>query len=265
MSGAARRLERRKEARQGLATLFRQPSQLQVIHYSCESFTDTPGGRSPRITSIAIRHVGSRQTRSFSIHQVAERRGLSHTEMEDSYDLLEKKMLDEFYEFVRAHISSYWIHWNMRDINYGFLALAHRYRVLGGEPTEIPESHLFDLASKLIDIYGGSYAPHPRLERIMEINRISGLYFLAGRDEARAFREREYVKLHQSTLRKVDVIHTIAEREWDGSLHTNAKLRDQLGTSVTAWVDWATGTWVFKLAGGIGIALSLGRGLAGLF
>jgi hypothetical protein len=185
--------------------------------------------------------------------------------MEDSYDLLEKVMLDEFYEFVRAHLAFYWIHWNMRDINYGFLALAHRYRVLGGESIEIPESHLYDLATKLIDIYGGAYAPHPRLERLMEINRISGLNFLPGRDEARAFVEREYVKLHQSTLRKVDVIHTIAEREWDGSLRTNAKLRDQLGTSVTAWVDWATGTWVFKLAGGVGIALSVGRAVAGLF
>jgi hypothetical protein len=265
MSGATRRTERRKEARQELAALFRQPGQLNVIHYSCESFYDRPQGRSPRITSIAVRHVGSRQTRSFSIHQVAEREGIAAHDMEENYDDLEKMMLSEFYEFIQSNSSAYWIHWNMRDINYGFPAIAHRYQVLGGHPITVPESHLFDLASKLVGIYGGSYAPNQRLENLMQISGISKRHFLNGQEEAQAFDRKEYYKLHQSTLRKVDVIHTIAERELDGTLRTNSRLTDQLGVSVGAWVEWVTGTWVFKLAGAVGIILSLGRALAALF
>ena len=177
-------------------------------------------------------------------------------------------MLEEFYSFVSQNQSSYWIHWNMRDINYGFLAIAHRYRVLGGEPATIPESHLYDLASKLIDIYGGAYVSHPRMERLMEISHISGKDALSGKEEAQAFEKQEYVKLHLSTLRKVDVIHAIADRELDGTLRTNVRTRDILGTSIAAWVEWATGTWVFKALGGLGIALSairIGELVRGLF
>lgn len=39
------------------------------VHYSCESFYDIQDGRTPRITSIAIRNYASAQTESFSIHQ----------------------------------------------------------------------------------------------------------------------------------------------------------------------------------------------------
>jgi hypothetical protein len=180
--------------------------------------------------------------------------------MEAQYDDLEREMLAQFYEFVRSHSGSNWIHWNMRDINHGFLALNHRYEVLGGKASTIPESSLFDLASKLIDIYGGGYASHPRMERLMEINHISGMDALSGKDEARAFEAKEYVKLHQSTLRKVDVIHTISEREWDGTLRTNAKLRSQLGVSVVAWADWVTSTWVYKVLSAIALMFALLRG-----
>jgi hypothetical protein len=41
-------------------------------------------------------------------------------------------MLDGYFAFVEAHRDSTFIHWNMRDENYGFAALEHRYRVLGG-------------------------------------------------------------------------------------------------------------------------------------
>ena len=33
-------------------------------------------------------------------------------------------MLARFFEFVRRHSHYYWLHWNMRDINYGFAALS---------------------------------------------------------------------------------------------------------------------------------------------
>lgn len=89
----------------------------------------------PRITSIACRNVGSRKTRSFSIHQVSELPKFSGKDARDIYDEIEKKLLDQFFDYVRAHVAhALWVHWNMRDINYGFQAIEHRYEVLGGAP-----------------------------------------------------------------------------------------------------------------------------------
>ncbi|MEB3182016.1 MAG: hypothetical protein VKL59_23715, partial [Nostocaceae cyanobacterium] len=112
---------------------------------------------------------------------------------------------------------------------YGFPALAHRYQVLGGKPVEIDESNLVDLSRLLINIYGVRYIEHPRLQKLMEKNKISVRDFLSGPDEATAFTNKEYVKLHQSTLRKVDVLANIIERTDNGSLKTNAKWKDMYG------------------------------------
>ena len=90
-----------------------------IIHYSCESFYHRPEGRSPRITSIAVRKLDTAQTLSFSIHQIAEERRIPFAEIETHYDVLEREMLDRFYAHVGAHRGMKYVHWNMRDINYG--------------------------------------------------------------------------------------------------------------------------------------------------
>jgi hypothetical protein len=206
------------------------PSHVIVIHYSCEGFDDRPDGSSPRITSIAVRNLGSAQTQSFSIHQMAERRHLSRAQLEQHYDELEKSMLDDFYAYVRTHRDYTWLHWNMRDSKFGFQAIAHRYKVLGGdEPPEIPEDRLFDLPRYLHAIYGRHYAPHPRLESLTKLNKLDNHEFLNGQGESDAFDNKDYVKLHHSTLRKVDIFSVFAERAHDGSLETKADKKDIYG------------------------------------
>src|SRR6516162_5458794 len=61
-----------------------------VIHYSCESFYNRPEGRSPRITSIAVRKLDTAQTLSFSIHQIAEERHIPLAEIKRHYDDVEQ-------------------------------------------------------------------------------------------------------------------------------------------------------------------------------
>ena len=67
---------KQKVSRGVIDRLFADAANVWVIHYSCESFYERTDGRSPRITSIAIRKLDAGQTVSFSIHQVAEVDGI---------------------------------------------------------------------------------------------------------------------------------------------------------------------------------------------
>lgn len=237
MGQAWNKVQKHRQAKSKLVDLMSKADQVIIIHYSCESFYDRPDGSSPRITSIAVRNLELGQTTSFSIHQVAERKGFSASALEQHYDQLEKLMLDEFYDYVHRHGSHIWLHWNMRDINYGFPAIAHRYKVLQGEPEEINESKLVDLSRLLIEIYGVAYIQHPRLKNLVEKNSITHRDFLDGKTEADAFINKQYVKLHQSTLRKVDVLANVVERAADGSLKTNSSWKDIYGNYLTAFIE----------------------------
>jgi hypothetical protein len=192
-----------------------------ITHYSCESFYDRPEGTSPRVTSIAVRNLKSAQTHSFSIHRSAERRGVPFDRIVEHYDELEKEMLEEFFTFLKTHQGARYLHWNMRDANYDFAAIEHRLQVLKGAPFVLPDADKTDLSRLLIDIYGKAYSGHPRLEALMALNEIKVLDFLTGQQEADAFDEKNYVALHQSTLRKSHVIAHIAELVVDRQLKTN--------------------------------------------
>ena len=247
MGQATRRIQRHKKARMKLAELVNNPEHVIVIHYSCGSFYDRPDGSSPRITSIAVRNLESAQTTSFSIHQVAEINGYSLDEVEQHYDQLEKQMLDQFYDYVRSHSGYTWLHWNMRDINYGFRAIAHRYRVLGGQPVEIHDSDKVDLARHLYAIYGRHYMDHPRLQNLVEKNEMSHREFLPGAEEAVAFENKEYVKLHLSTLRKVNILTSIIQLADEGMLKTNSTWKDTYGLYPQAIGEWLRDNWLAAL------------------
>lgn len=123
---------------------------------------------------------------------------------------------------IGSHQGRKFLHWNMRDTNYGFSAISHRFQVLGGRPTTIDDSKKVDLSRLLIDIYGKSYIGHPRLESLIKLNAMAPKDFMTGAEEAEAFEKHEYYKLHQSTLRKVDVLANIAQLAMDNALKTNA-------------------------------------------
>lgn len=244
--GKQRELYRKwKRANHQLDDVFRQPEHTVVVHYSCESFYERDNPRSPRITSIAVRNLDTGQTKSFSIHLVAERRGLLNS-IDQHYDALEREMLEEFFETARTQQHCKWLHWNMRDANYGFEALENRLRALGGVPFRLDERNRYDLSRILVSIFGVGYIPHPRLEKLMVENKIAARDFLNGQQEADAFVAKEFVKLHQSTLRKVDVLANIAERAHGGALKTYASWWEQHGRSVMAAGEWLKEHWIPK-------------------
>ena len=139
-----------------------------IINYSFESFYDIADGKTPRITAIAVRYYETGQSDIFSIHKTAEKKGISLDDIDSKYDMLEKEMLKEFFDFAKQHSSYKWLHWNMRDINYGFKAIEHRYEVLKGKPYILQDENKIDISRLLIDLYGVGYISHPRLPKLMD-------------------------------------------------------------------------------------------------
>lgn len=258
MPSELKKLVKRKKALRQLDEISGKEEHVLIIHYSCESFYDRPDGQTPRVTSIAVRNFSSGQTASFSIHKVAEIKGVAFGDIDSQYDSLEKEMLKEFFQFLAQHKTYNWVHWNMRDINYGFPALEHRYRVLKGKPEELDESRKFDLPRALVAIYGNKYMSHPRLINLMEANHITTLDLLDGPGEAAAFESKEFVKLHQSTLRKVDVLANILGRVIDGSIKTNATWRDKHGVHPKIILEYIVKHWIFALiTSAVGVASAI--------
>jgi hypothetical protein len=234
MSELTRRFKERQSARAELANIVSRPDQVVIIHYSCESFhEDNRDGRSPRVTSIAVRYYHSGQTESYSIQAVAEERKLSHEGIAGNYADLEKVMLVRFYEFLKTHRKYRWVHWNMRDINFGFQAIEHRFRVLGGVPESVSDDHKHDLARLMVSMYGRRYIAHPRLTRLVELNQITSSGMLEGAEEAEKFRAGEYLSVHRSTLRKVDVLANVLQRLSEGTIKTNAGYLEARGITVS--------------------------------
>lgn len=244
------KLKRRKDAKKTLKDIGEKRGSYFIIHYSCESFYDIQDGRTPGITSIAIANLATNQTHSFSIHKTAEQKKIRFEMIADSYDDLEKGMLKEFFEYLESHRVNNYIHWNMRNINFGFQAIEHRYKVLGGKPYIVEDDRKVDLAKLLINIYNVRYASHGehgRLHTICNINSIKAKDMLNGKEEALAFQNREYIRLHQSTLRKVDIMSNLLERTLDGSLKTQASWMDKNGIHPIVLIELAKEHWLVML------------------
>jgi len=271
------RVRERSKCRERLNEIYDESINAYLIHYSCESFY-APDGQSPlanstRVTSIAVRNLKSGQTKTWSIHKSAELCGQlaslttmvkanaplasqpqnndvpqagSTMQISQILNPLEFDMLKGYFSFLENHTDSTFVHWNMRDDNYGFSALEHRFRVLGGVPVILQDNKKFDLARELITLYGKRYASHTsqsgrkgRLMSVIELNKISDTDALQGAEEAASFVNGEFIKLQQSTLRKVDVLANVFDRAHDKSLKTRASFMDMYGIHPVALLEIA--------------------------
>lgn len=245
-----------RKATRLLNDIISNPKNFLLIHYSCESFVDKEDGHTPRITTIAVRYFESGQAKTFSIHEIAEQKHISIKDIEENYNTLELEMLKQYFAFVQKHEQYFWIHWSMRDSNYGFFAIENRYKVLGGEPTVISDDKKIDLSRVLIDCYGREYIENPRMEKLADRNNMTKLGFLTGKEEAIAFENKQYISLRNSALRKVNIFYSIICSAAEKSLKTNATWKDMHGLSIQGIYDMLKDYWWFNvLTFFIGIAI----------
>ncbi|MCQ2593336.1 MAG: hypothetical protein MJ188_11205, partial [Treponema sp.] len=174
---------------------------ILFIHYSCKSFDDENECLSPRVTSIAVFYYDERAMKSFAFNTSAEVLHISKAGIENYYDVIEKKILEDFFSFVWVHYDYYWVHWYMTSMNYGFDALEHRYEVLtGSKAPHISEDKRFNLSKLIAFEYGKDYADDPKMKNLILLNwGTLPREYLDGKDEVEAFENKDYIKMQKST------------------------------------------------------------------
>lgn len=228
--------EQHLESCETLNNIWKNKSKYLIIHYACESFYEKSMAKTPRITAIAIRSFESGQTHSFSMHQTAELLNIDTSDITTKYDEIEFEMLKMFSIFLQSSKEKYWIHWNMRDGNYGFQAILHRYKILRNkfdpngqsspEMLEINDDNKYDLSLLLIRKYGSGYIGNPRMVMLAKENKMSMKDLLTGSEEASAFENGEFHKLLLSTLSKVTLFSNILQKTIDNDLKTQSRKSD---------------------------------------
>jgi len=187
-----------------LKYLVQNSNKILFVHYSCQSFTDKNQELSPRITSIAALFNNGRILKSFSIHYTAEILHIDRDDIEKNYNAIENVMLSDFFKFAESQYDYIWLHWNMVNINYGFEALEHRYKVLtGNDAYKISEESKYNLSKLILNKYGKDCVDDPKMYNLMDLNGGVHRDFLSGADEVRAFENKDYLKMHKSTMCKV--------------------------------------------------------------
>lgn len=223
------RIGQRREAKQTLQKLNNANGKILIVHYSCESFYGK-AGYTPRVTGIAILNRENNEAIIFSIHLSAQ---ILHKNIENlttaDFDEVEKHMLNEFSKYVQSHTNYIWVHWHMRSASYGFQAISNRYRILGGNEISLPDINKIDLPEvfgKLFTYGFEANEPQGQLLNLANRNNVTVRDALSGKDEAAAFENKDYLKLHMSTLRKVEIIDRLLTAHQSDKLIHNARIFD---------------------------------------
>ncbi|MBC7646547.1 MAG: hypothetical protein H7095_05480, partial [Pseudopedobacter sp.] len=203
-------------------TLKKDPNSLHVIHYSCETFYGKPDSFSPTIVAVAVRKYLGGQTTTFSLAEKREELIYKGNQNPDIKQV-ELEMLNDLFRFFRQNMNSLFVHWNMRSSQYGFKAIEHRYRILGGQPISLPENNLYDLADIFRAIYEKGYIEDPKLESLAKKNELGMRHFMAGGAEADAFDQGMFSDIKLSTIKKVEIISYLLEYKLQAKLKTNAR------------------------------------------
>lgn len=160
-------------------------------------------------------------------------------------------MLSNFYSFVEDRQDHNWLHWNMSNINYGFETIEHRYRVLTDKfPPKINDSKRYNLSSLISDIYGTHFVDDPKMPKLMDLNGGNHRDFLNGKEEVEAFENKEFLKLHKSTMCKVYFFQSMFHKL------TNRKIKTQ-HSNIPAKLNHLVESLPAKILGLIAVLITL--------
>ena len=232
------RMQEHREAKDVLKKLGDNKHIYSTIYYSCQ---DT--GLLPRITSIAVCDVSTWQSKSFSIHISAELLRITPADIPEHYDKIEGEMLRDYFEYLRTSEKIIFVHWDS-----GFQAIEQRGELLCPDAVyKLIDERKIDLSQLFVKFYGQKYIGHPQFKSLVELNYPLSRNFMDEKEEEIAFKNGDYVKLHQSTSVKVTSIPKLLGFAIDGDLKTNATWRSTYGLSVDGIIAAVRSKWYFSL------------------
>jgi hypothetical protein len=124
----------------------------------------------------------------------------------------------------------------MINIQFGFETIAHRFYVLTGKNAPgIGIDNRINIPEILYGLYGEKYVSVPHMQNLMLLNWGElKRDFVPGAKEVELFKEKEYARLHASTVSKVRFFTNVVERILDHKLKV-----EQAGwyTRVEQWMD----------------------------
>ena len=204
----------RRFAASNLRKLTEDPSKVLFVHYSqSNTFDDDDYGNiSPIITSIVIKSLDNQIDQQFAIHFEADKADIPIDEIQDSYRELELRILKGYNDFVKRHRECNWIHWDMKNIHFGFEAIKHRYEKIFGDLkdyNEIPINNKKNLRDIIEGMYGEEFVNGPDTLRSLlkcSSGNIDNNTYLSSNDESIEFEHKNFTNVIKSVDLKVDFI-----------------------------------------------------------
>jgi len=205
-----------------LKTLADKPN-LHIIHYSCGEFLANNAGPPP-VFNIAVQEPVGGNITSF---------GTSHRENE----------LDElarFSDYVAKHKDAFYLHFNMRDDQYGFEAIARRHRELAKKtdasckPHVPPIKNRIDLKALFQRKYGDNFVEHKRFNEILRLNgydddHVERMFPTPVKSWLAFDAANQWETLRRSDSDKVRGLRKLLRQERDGQLKLGQRATLQLG------------------------------------
>jgi hypothetical protein len=208
------RYKNRKIARKKLRKITSDPSNVFAIHYSqVQNYKDEDNNLSPLVSAIVVKSLDDSTYKHFSIHLEADRADIPKEEIENNIRELEYWTLKAFNDFVKRNNTKTWIHWDMKNIHFGFEAIKHRFLKLVEESNvrfeEIPLNKKINLNTVIEDMYGESYIEgDDKLASMLKKNNSDFLpqNYLSTENEASEFENHNYNIVLGSLDCKVDFL-----------------------------------------------------------
>lgn len=262
-------VKNRKYGKNRLKEVLSDPSKVLIIHYSHAQYPDEDNDNSisPLITAIVIRSLDDQINAHFSIHYEADKAGIIKEEISNNLRELELQVLKSFNRFVIRHTDYFWVHWDMKNIHFGFPAIKHRFEKLfqgtKEQLHEIPTHKNLNLYSILEFMYGAEFAEFPdSLASIIKINSKSKLLpvdYISVEREGEEFEKQNYNSILVSLDCKVSRIRGFLQK-----FNSNTKVLVYKRNTISILFDLVNHP-VFLIIGWIATVLGMIFGLIALF
>jgi len=179
-----------------------------TVHYACAGWKHADAGPL-EVSAVCFHEILTRTELTFSVT--------------DRKDGAERYVLESFFDFVANRKDAHFLHWNMNRSEFGFVALANRYRfVIGSDPpVAVAEGQQHDLDDLIGLAHGRDFAAHPKLHSLGLLNGYVFREWLTGPEQATAFDAGKHADLKRSCAGKVRLIAYLADRFLTGKLITN--------------------------------------------